>query len=124
MPRKLHYSLATLAAIALIAASASNSAQAQAKFKNTTGLTNTNMRPLTTTHGSNRNDGYVQQSKQGAANQFHPTQRYDVQVGWSESAQGAKGQSTGNKGSATKGVKKLKILDEHQERSSQSTQKP
>jgi hypothetical protein len=67
MPCKLRYSLTALAAIALVAASASSSAQAQAKFKNATGPTNTNMRPWTTTHGSNRtvgrNDGYVQQPK-------------------------------------------------------------
>ena len=67
MPCKLRYSLTALAAIALVAASASSSAQAQAKFKNATGPTNTNIRPWTTTHGSNRtvgrNDGYVQQPK-------------------------------------------------------------
>jgi hypothetical protein len=71
MPRKLRCSLTILAAIALVAAFASSAAQAQ--FKNATGPTKgTDIRPWTTTHGSNRsvgrNDGYVQQpktSKQG-----------------------------------------------------------
>ena len=73
MPRKLRCSLTILAAIALVAAFASSAAQAQSK--NATGPTKgTDIRPWTTTHGSNRsvgrNDGYVQQpktSKQGGA---------------------------------------------------------
>jgi hypothetical protein len=57
MPCKLRYSLTAFAAIALVAASAISSAQAQAKFKNTTGPTkSTNMAPWTTTHASNRSN--------------------------------------------------------------------
>jgi hypothetical protein len=66
---KLRYSLTTLAAIALVAASASGSAQqAQAKSKNAISTSSTDVRPWTTTHANRsagRNDGYVQQSKQG-----------------------------------------------------------
>jgi hypothetical protein len=53
MPCKLRYSLTALAVIALVAAFASSAAQAQ--FKNATGATKgTDIRPWTTTHGSNR----------------------------------------------------------------------
>ncbi|MFZ0672470.1 MAG: hypothetical protein WBW13_08945 [Pseudolabrys sp.] len=57
MPCKLRYSLTAFAAIAYVAASAISSAQAQAKFKNTTGPTKgTNVAPWTTTHASNRSN--------------------------------------------------------------------
>jgi len=89
MPRKLRSSLTALAAITLIAAAASDSAQAQGYSGNY--RANDRLRNAGPSSQSKalvgRNDGYVQQSTQGAANRFHPTKQYGVQVGRGERTQ-------------------------------------